>query len=80
MKENVNEHMAGVDGILLNEMEIDIIAMFRLLPERFKKSVFDGLYTKYRQYVLGDPMGDRYAELMIRQLRREGAMPPADTM
>lgn len=78
MKENAPKTVSKVDGVPLNDMEIDIIAMFRLLPESIKKAAFDNLYMKYRNYVLGDPMGDRYVELAIRDLRRKGEMPPAE--
>lgn len=39
------------DGSPLDDMEADLIAMFRLLPESHREEVFEMAYFKYRNYV-----------------------------
>lgn len=39
------------DGIPLNEDEIDLVAIYRLLPPSHKEELFDLAYFKYKRYV-----------------------------
>lgn len=39
------------DGSPLDEMEADVIAMFRLLPETHKEEVYDFIYFKYKRHI-----------------------------
>lgn len=39
------------DGSPLNEMEADVVAMYRLLPDLHKEEIFDLLYFKYTRHV-----------------------------
>lgn len=39
------------DGIPLDDLEIDLVAMFRLLPPSHQEEVFDLVYFKYKRHV-----------------------------
>lgn len=49
--EDIRPHMPSCDGSPLNEMETDLVAMFRLLSEGQQDEVFDLLYFKYKRHV-----------------------------
>lgn len=45
------EQGLACDGSSLTEMEADVVAMFRLLPESHKEELFDLIYFKYKRQV-----------------------------
>lgn len=47
------------DGSPLNNVEADLVAMFRLLPEEEREDVFDIVHLKYRRH-LGKKAGSIY--------------------
>ncbi len=47
------------DGSPLNNVEADLIAMFRLLPEEEREDIFDIVHLKYRRH-LGKKAGSIY--------------------
>ena len=47
------------DGSPLDDMEADLIAMFRLLPEEEREDVFDIIHLKYKRH-LGKKAGSIY--------------------
>ena len=46
-----NTTPGACDGVGLSEMESDLIAMFRLLPEEQREDIFDLVHLKYRKHV-----------------------------
>jgi len=46
-----NEQGLTCDGSPLDAMEADVVAMFRLLPERHQEEIFDLIYFKYQRHV-----------------------------
>lgn len=42
------------DGHLLSDLELDLVAMFRLLPISHKEELFDLTYSKYKRLVEGE--------------------------
>ena len=46
-----NTTPGACDGVGLSEMESDLIAMYRLLPEEQREDIFDLVHLKYRKHV-----------------------------
>lgn len=46
-----NTTPGACDGVGLSEMESDLIAMYRLLPEEQQEDIFDLVHLKYRKHV-----------------------------
>ena len=49
--ENASGDRPLCDGVPLSQIEADMVAMFRLLPEDARKQVFDFVYFNYKQLV-----------------------------
>ena len=45
------EQGLACDGLPLDEAEVDLVAMFRLLPPSHQEEVFDLVYFKYKRHV-----------------------------
>ena len=50
LKEFKETQGLACDGLPLDDTEVDLIAMFRLLPPSHREEVFDLVYFKYKRY------------------------------
>ena len=51
LSEFKSEQDLACDGLPLDDAEVDLVAMFRLLPPSHQKEVFDLVYFKYKRHV-----------------------------
>lgn len=51
LSEFKSEQGLACDGLPLDDAEVDLVAMFRLLPPSHQEEVFDLVYFKYKRYV-----------------------------
>lgn len=51
LEEVKREQGLACDGLPLDEAEVDLVAMFRLLPPSHQEEVFDLVYFKYKRHV-----------------------------